>query len=273
MTKPTRKQIILIITALVILGALIYGFLPGAATVQTEVVASAPMQVIVEEEGETFVEQHYIISSPVAAFVRRIDLDPGDIVEAGAPLIELEPPRSILLDPRSQLEADARIEAAEASLEQAETAARQAVNERDRLERLFEAESATHQNVELARSEASRALASRNAARAELAAARAASGSGDLENYPVRHIVRSPVAGSILAIYEKSERFVNPGVPLLEIGDIHQLEVRVEVLSQDAVRITPGMRVLRSEEHTSELQSRGHLVCRLLLEKTMMNNY
>src|SRR5207253_10540207 len=26
-------------------------------------------------------------------------------------------------------------------------------------------------------------------------------------------------------------------------------------------------RILRSEEHTSELQSRGHLVCRLLLEK------
>src|SRR5690625_8031451 len=48
----------------------------------------------------------------------------------------------------------------------------------------------------------------------------------------------------MLAIYEKSERFVNPGEPLLEIGDIHQLEVRVEVLSQDAVRITPGMRVL-----------------------------
>src|SRR5437660_2143228 len=28
-----------------------------------------------------------------------------------------------------------------------------------------------------------------------------------------------------------------------------------------------GRRVFRSEEHTSELQSRGHLVCRLLLEK------
>src|SRR2546429_1007549 len=36
-----------------------------------------------------------------------------------------------------------------------------------------------------------------------------------------------------------------------------------------AVKIaTPGVRVhLRSEEHTSELQSRLHLVCRLLLEK------
>src|SRR5437870_4928012 len=29
---------------------------------------------------------------------------------------------------------------------------------------------------------------------------------------------------------------------------------------------------LRSEEHTSELQSRGHLVCRLLLEKKKNNN-
>src|SRR5439155_11572104 len=31
-------------------------------------------------------------------------------------------------------------------------------------------------------------------------------------------------------------------------------------------------RTLRSEEHTSELQSRGHLVCRLLLEKKKKRN-
>src|SRR5690625_6185723 len=30
--------------------------------------------------------------------------------------------------------------------------------------------------------------------------------------------------------------------------------------------------LVRSEEHTSELQSRGHLVCRLLLEKKNKNN-
>src|SRR5207253_9551289 len=30
---------------------------------------------------------------------------------------------------------------------------------------------------------------------------------------------------------------------------------------------TPIAEIMRSEEHTSELQSRGHLVCRLLLEK------
>src|SRR5690625_7039156 len=32
-------------------------------------------------------------------------------------------------------------------------------------------------------------------------------------------------------------------------------------------RALVGARAMRSEEHTSELQSRGHLVCRLLLEK------
>src|SRR5690554_909808 len=38
------------------------------------------------------------------------------------------------------------------------------------------------------------------------------------------------------------------------------------VIEQDEVRIQ-GKGQLRSEEHTSELQSRPHLVCRLLLEK------
>src|SRR5437870_13089892 len=33
----------------------------------------------------------------------------------------------------------------------------------------------------------------------------------------------------------------------------------------------PDRREMRSEEHTSELQSRGHLVCRLLLEKKKKN--
>src|SRR5690625_6692174 len=36
---------------------------------------------------------------------------------------------------------------------------------------------------------------------------------------------------------------------------------------------TPVQIVNRSEEHTSELQSRGHLVCRLLLEKKKYKQY
>src|SRR5437870_6748673 len=46
-----------------------------------------------------------------------------------------------------------------------------------------------------------------------------------------------------------------------------QLGVRISISHLNAVRATHGWsNVARSEEHTSELQSRGHLVCRLLLE-------
>src|SRR5690625_5752550 len=38
-----------------------------------------------------------------------------------------------------------------------------------------------------------------------------------------------------------------------------------------AARPTSTAKSTRSEEHTSELQSRGHLVCRLLLEKKKHN--
>src|SRR3712207_8390362 len=51
-------------------------------------------------------------------------------------------------------------------------------------------------------------------------------------------------------------------------GDVLLERVRVDDAA-DAVRALPqhGEPVARSEEHTSELQSRQYLVCRLLLEK------
>src|SRR2546428_8566184 len=50
------------------------------------------------------------------------------------------------------------------------------------------------------------------------------------------------------------------------VGDVPSSEVRVALRlgSLHATRLWPGS---RSEEHTSELQSRSDLVCRLLLEK------
>src|SRR5215510_15156744 len=41
----------------------------------------------------------------------------------------------------------------------------------------------------------------------------------------------------------------------------------VSVVGANGAGKTTLLLALRSEEHTSELQSRGHLVCRLLLEK------
>src|SRR5690625_6239521 len=71
----------------------------------------------------------------------------------------------------------------------------------------------------------------------------------DLHSFPTRRSSDLQVAVSA------------SGSPAHDVGDVggiahvhHHLEQRIA-----------GQR--RSEEHTSELQSRGHLVCRLLLEK------
>src|SRR3712207_8543579 len=49
----------------------------------------------------------------------------------------------------------------------------------------------------------------------------------------------------------------------LSIEDIDQVEINEAFAAQ----VLPSAKHLRSEEHTSELQSRQYLVCRLLLEK------
>ena len=243
---------------LLVLAAVVYGFLPEKVPVEVASVRRGPLQVIVEEEGETQVEQRFVISSPVYAYARRIDLKEGDLVTRGQALVRLEPPRSSILDPSTRVEVLSRVTAAEARLagalqqvRAAEAVAERAREEFQRTERLFESGSAMKQTLEQARTEAARAEADAEAARAAVAAARAdvtgaraALEYGDGASLQVRETLRSPIAGRVLFIHRESEGMVNPGEPLLEVGDTGTLEVRVDVLSQDAVRIEPGTRVL-----------------------------
>src|SRR2546422_4471252 len=53
------------------------------------------------------------------------------------------------------------------------------------------------------------------------------------------------------------------GFPWTELNQAKEFEYYVQY----------GMTPMRSEEHTSELQSRLHLVCRLLLEKKKIKTY
>jgi HlyD family secretion protein len=260
MTPQTRKLIFLIAFGVLVIAGVIYGFLPKPRPMQIAAVLYAPLQVIIEEEGETQVEQLYVISSPVTAFLRRIDFEVGDMVEKGQPLAHLEAPRAVILDIRTRTEAMTRVEAAESRLVQvrqqaraAEVTADLAKKERRRIERLFESGSVSLQRLEQVVSEADQAVANLdsaravvNAALADLATARAAlEDESSLDTVQsVREVLHSPEAGKVLAIHRKSEGPVNPGESLIEIGDTNRIEVKVDVLSQDAVRIRPGNRVL-----------------------------
>ena len=55
--------------------------------------------------------------------------------------------------------------------------------------------------------------------------------------------LKSPITGVVMKVHQKSEMIVQQGTPLLEVGDPRDLEVDIEVLSTDAVKIRPGQSV------------------------------
>ncbi|MBL7031926.1 MAG: efflux RND transporter periplasmic adaptor subunit [Nitrospira sp.] len=57
-------------------------------------------------------------------------------------------------------------------------------------------------------------------------------------------MIKSPVNGYVLKVNHESEGVVQAGETLVEIGNPKMLEVEVDVLSADAVRIRPGTHVL-----------------------------
>ena len=59
-------------------------------------------------------------------------------------------------------------------------------------------------------------------------------------NPPERWNVTAPVSGLVLKVTQESETVVQPGTPILDIGDPRDLEIIVDVLSTDAVEIHPG---------------------------------
>src|SRR5690625_6921736 len=87
------------------------------------------------------------------------------------------------------------------------------------------------------------------------------------ENDILRRYVRCPRLGSVpsMRFVPISPELLHPSMTEPSSADIPlRAEIGRKLLHLLALVIPIG---IRSEEHTSELQSRGHLVCRLLLEK------
>ena len=258
---PLRRWIIVIIITVGVISAIVYGFMPKPVSVDLVKVSRGSFKVTVEEEGKTSVRDRFILSAPVAGFKRRIKLDVGDRVRKGQTLVELEPLKSNLLDPRSHAAAEAAVSSAEASLKVEEERARAAAADAEYARKNFERIKKLHEGgyvakdaLEQAETGAKRAganLLSAEAtvrvARFELDRAHTALRHSAAENTRIQGkivTIQSPVNGSVLKIYRESEGVVQSGEPVIDIGDPEKLEVKVEVLSADAVKIKPGASVL-----------------------------
>ncbi len=249
--------------ALLIAG-LFYAFLPQPIPVDLATVSTGPMQVTINDEGKTRVREIYTVSAPLPGRAMRITHKVGDQVIGGETVLAtIEPGDPTFLDIRSRTKADAEVKAAEAALSLATAEQNKAQAELDfalaelsRAKRLATRKTISESALDRAVLEAKTRRAALDTAKAatrvrsyELAIARASlieAGEGLPDKAAPTGCcvpVRAPVDGRILSVLHESAGIVEAGDPLIEIGDPQNIEVVVDLLSTDAVRVATGASV------------------------------
>ncbi len=248
------------LAGLLLLALLVWALRPAPVPVSTARVSVGPFVDSVTEEGRTRLRDTWNVSVPIAGYLQRVTLEVGDTVERGQVLFRLEPSPAPALDPRSRQQArdslqaaEARLRASQANLETARAERRFAEAEFERYRALHQRHQVSTADLDHRRSQRDRHRAIESAAAASVEAARfevesiravleVASGQRDDEAYPELE-VRAPISGTVLTRHRCCEGSVVAGEPILELGSLHDLEVQVDLLSMDAVRVRPGMAV------------------------------
>lgn len=246
----------------VLAGAILLYYIlrPSAVPVDLVVAARGPLQVTVEDEGKTRIKDVFVVSAPITGRVQRSPLEVGDPVKKNSTTVaEIEPSLPPFLDLRSQTELQAQIKASRAAVELAKAEIAQmraevafAQKELERAQSLSARDVVSDRVLEKARTDLETHKASLARAEANLTVrqhelesitARTISPSGTMPEGRGQRCcltVTSPVSGRVLEVYKKSEQIIPQGTPLVEVGDPANLEIVVELLSADAVRVKEG---------------------------------
>ena len=250
------------LAGLIALG-LALAFRPQPVAVDTAEVARGTLVVTVEDEGRTRVHDIYTLSAPVTGRMRRIEVHVGDpVTKLKTVLAEIEPIDPAFLDPRSEAQARADVRAAESAGALARAEVEQAQAELDFAHREFDRARALVQQGSISQRDLDQAERTYRTRRAALATAQAAldRSAYQLERARAQLVspaerrqdgpecacvaLRSPVDGQVLQLLQQSEGVVEGGTPVIEVGDARDLEIAVDLLSSDAVKVQPGQRVI-----------------------------
>lgn len=253
--KVKGKHLIYLGLGLAVAVVLTVALRPTSIIVEASPIRRGALQVEIVEQGQTRAHDRFVVAAPVAGRLLRVVLRDGDRVTEGQLVARITP---LPLSTRERDELEARVESAEsdqrtaeAQLDHISADLTQARRDSVRLETLFAIDAASKQDlehaqnavstlekdVEAARYGARSAAANLQAAKAKLIGLQSTDHATSLQ-------IRAPVAGYVLRVLEPSERVLSAGTPILLIGDLKHLEVVVELLSTEAVKVAPGMPAL-----------------------------
>ncbi|WP_315726087.1 MULTISPECIES: efflux RND transporter periplasmic adaptor subunit [unclassified Bradyrhizobium] len=256
--RPVLRRLVIVSAGLAVAAVVAWMMMPSPVPVETAVVTKGRFVATVDDDGKTRVRQRYVVAAPLAGRLGRIRFKAGDQVKADELIATIMPAPAPLLDPRARREVEERLGAAEANVERAKAVvaraqaqSAQASADLARTTALAASGAASAQAKE--RAELAMRIAERDLRAAEyvdhgagheldqLRAMLARYGSSTDAEVPAGSWnVTAPVGGLVLKLIQESETMVQPGSPLLELGDPRDLEVVVDVLSTDAVEIRPG---------------------------------
>jgi HlyD family secretion protein len=238
-----------------------WAFRPQPLAVDLAPVSRGDLRDTIDEQGKTRVRERYVVTAPVAGRLQRVELAPGDPVEAHRTILATFLPVSPTpLDPRMRAEAEARVKALQARRDEARVTAQHAQdelafsrNELIRQRQLASGDGISQQQLTAYEFETQTKASRQKAADLELAAAEHELNAAQALLRRVPDVsdsragvltLRSPVDGVVLRVVQENETQVPPGMPLIEVGSPAQLELVSDLLSADAVKVRPGMAVL-----------------------------
>lgn len=242
MDRIKRWRWAILITALLAAG-LAYSLWPEAVAVDTEKVSRGEMSVGITDDGVTRAEELYVVSAPVTGYLSRIELEAGDTVNRGALITRMTGRPSSPLDQRTRDEFRGALAAARAAESGASAAYAQSQRDLERAQAIFDRGFLPKAQLEAARTRVAQDRSTQQQARAEIARLQAmlANPSGANSGGPVN--VRAPASGEVLSVINESEGVIAEGTPLVTIGNPASIEIVVDLLSREAVRVKPGDRV------------------------------
>jgi len=243
------------VLAVVVILAVVFAMSPTPLPVETALVEERTLTILVEEQGRTRARDPFVVAAPINGRLLRIQLDEGNHVEQGQIIARIalapEDRRTEATYRANLTAAEARQAAAEAALMEAESAVARARREEERRGELLKNNLISQEELEYyyqvtdsAEARRLSAQATQAAAAAEVESARSRLLGISTDNEEGVLDITAPVSGTIYRVYEESERVVQAGTPLMDISNDDSLEIIIDLLTQDAVKVSPGDPIL-----------------------------